>query len=670
MVRLVLPFAVAIALIVAVCGAVIYWAGERQTRLQQVRDLDGLVPLVRQWVAENPALDPASRGRLADAARLLRARITVIAGDGSVLFDTHAGPATMENHNGRPEIVRARQVGAGSGVRHSRTLDEKSVYVAELLDPQKPDGVVVRVSYPQRTWAEFGMPVWALVGGGVVAAVLAVAVFWGVLQRQWITPTRALAEAADRMAAGEWGRRVEPRGADELRAFSGQLNAVAAHAQRQMANLKHQRADLQSLVDTLPDPVLVADAHGKLVLMNPAAAKLLDVSQGKALGQGVVNAVTDEAVLQLFERVRAQAVQAGQVSAAVRAAGGNGSPARGATTAAGSELRPAGGGDGSPPVTREIRLNRSGHWFTYQAVAQRTADGGVLLVLRDITALAATVQMKTDFVANASHELRTPIAAIKIAFETLREVYTEDADQGERCMNIIEGHLRRLEEMLRDLLDMAKVESSTLKPHVKRVKTADVLTHVRASLSTMARQKLVELRLGDGRGDEAVESFLGDERLLNLVLKNLAENSIKFTPPGGSVTIRVREGGLGTAVPGRLVGDSPAAGSGGPPGDAEPPPAAERPAAGPPVIISVADTGIGIPAEHLDRVFERFYQVDPARSGSAGRGTGLGLAIVKHAVAAMGGSVYIDSRPGEGTTVSCVLPQARETIEAEADVSE
>src|SRR3954454_20087108 len=174
--------------------------------------------------------------------------------------------------------------------------------------------------------------------------------------------------------------------------------------------------------------------------------------------------------------------------------------------------------DGPPPLMREIRLNRGGQWFTYQAVAQQTADGGVLLVLRDVTALAATVQMKTDFVANASHELRTPIAAIKIAFETLRYVYQEDAAQSDRCMQIIDGHLHRLEEMLRDLLDMAKVESPTLRPHIRRIKTNEVLSGVRSALGTMARQKLVELRLDDG-GDgcgrgRSVESFLTDLWLL------------------------------------------------------------------------------------------------------------------------------------------------------------
>jgi two-component system phosphate regulon sensor histidine kinase PhoR len=194
-------------------------------------------------------------------------------------------------------------------------------------------------------------------------------------------------------------------------------------------------------------------------------------------------------------------------------------------------------------------------------------------------------------------------------------------------MQIIEGHMARLEEMLRDLLDLSKVESASLKPHVRSVKTTDLFAQVRSALGPMARQKGVELRLG---GPSQPDFFYADERLLNLVLKNLVENSIKFTPAAGTVTCD--------------VGYGEAEGS---------------------VVLRVTDSGIGIPPEHLERVFERFYQVDPARSGSAGRGTGLGLAIVKHAIAALGGTVQIESIIGKGTTVTCVLPQAGEQVDAQ-----
>jgi two-component system phosphate regulon sensor histidine kinase PhoR len=433
------------------------------------------------------------------------------------------------------------------------------------------------LSYPQRYWADLRAPAWTVLIAGVVCALLATAVLAGLLLRQWINPVRGLASAADRMARGEWDVRVEPRGAEDLRHFSGRLNVVAAQAQKQLADLRDQRADLAALVDTLPDPFLVTDSRRHILLMNAPAAALLQLTQEQAVGRTVDSVVNEAAILELFERPQGE--------------------------------------------VREIRLSRDGARLVYQAMVTPSAAGGVLLVLRDVSALVSAVQMKADFVANASHELRTPIAAIKIAFETLRDVYREDLPQTDRCIGIIDEHIRRLEEMLRDLLDLSRVESPDLKPHLAEVKAADLFALLRATMGPVARQKSVELNFADGQ-----MRLVSDERLLNLVLKNLVENSIKFTLAGGRVTVSVESNGSTDGV----------------------------------VTLRVADTGVGIPPEHIDRVFERFYQVSAARSGSAGRGTGLGLAIVKHAVAALGGSVEIDSAVGQGTTVTCVLPQTAE----------
>jgi len=613
LVRLILPFALAMALIVVVCGTAVYLGGERSARLRQIEELDRLASLVRPWLPADGRLADADRSRLADSARVLNTRVTLIDGSGKVLLDTEAVPERMENHNDRPEVIEARRQTAGSGVRFSDTLGERAVYVARLVDPGRPNGMVLRLSYPQHVWARIGTSAGAVVAGAAMSALLVMALLWLLLQRQWITPVRRLAAAAERMAAGEWGQRVDPGGADDVQFFSDKLNHVAAQAQRQLADLRHQRADLRVLVDTLPDPVLMIGPDRRVRLINPPAVALFGSEAWRALGQTVACVVPEESVLAL-------------VDCAI------------------GDRAPRDDGEPRDSVRRQIQLHRGGHRLTYEAVAVRTAGGGVVLVLRDVSALAGTLQMKTDFVANASHELRTPIAAIKIAFETLGEVYREDPDQAERCVRIIDGHMRRLEEMLRDLMDLSRVESADLKPHVRTVRAADLFSLVRASLGPMARQKEVELAFGDGAGAGAgagadgrsVELFT-DERLVNLVMKNLIENSIKFTPAGGTVTASISVGPSAGASNGRAGAGLPEA------------------------IISVADTGIGIPAEHLDRVFERFYQVDAARSGSAGRGTGLGLAIVKHAVAALGGTVRIESAVGKGTTVTCVLPQQRET---------
>lgn len=403
------------------------------------------------------------------------------------------------------------------------------------------------------------------------------------IYQAWIEPVEALVADIDRMAGGSWHFRARDPAAAELQPLAEGINHLAHQAQQQLADLRQQRRDLQVLVDTLPDPIIATDANQHITLTNAAAARLLRRTPFQLLGKTLVEIGTEPTILEMHEQALRR--------------------------------NPLAGNDDY--AQREIRVQRNGLNLTFQAAALRLEAGGVLLVLRDISTLAAAMQMKTDFVANASHELRTPIAAIKIAFETLREVYREDPSQIERCISIVDGQIHRLEELLSDLLDLSRVESQELKPTLAEVLPADLFRSLSSAMGTMARQKQIELVFDDSRMHRP--SLRTDPRLLNLALKNLVENSLKFTPPGGRVTVSIQSD------------------------ENE-------------VRVVVSDTGIGIPPEQVERVFERFYQVDPARSASAGRGTGLGLAIVKHAIAALGGKVQLTSQLGQGTTVSCILP--------------
>jgi two-component system phosphate regulon sensor histidine kinase PhoR len=449
-------------------------------------------------------------------------------------------------------------------------------------------GVAVLIAVASE-FAASSSPAWrwaAILSASLAAAGLLLIIASQIHTWLWLRPVRHLEDVISRMTSGDWSERAQPQGTEVVRTMAGHLNLLAAQVQKQLSDLQQQRGGLRALMDTMPDPILAADPQGRIVLLNAPAAQLLSVTPSEVLNQKLVNVVNDEQIVELYEAL---------------IAGAGGAPVANA-------------------VQREIRLARNGQKLTYEAVARRMASGSSLLVLRDVSALTGAVQMKTDFVANASHELRTPIAAIKVAFETLRDVYRDDAPQTERCINVIDGQLRRLEEMLRDLMDLSRVESQENRPRVAMVKTAELLNALKAALGTLARQKNVDLRIGDD-DPTAPQAFYTDSRLFNLVVKNLVENSIKFTPGGGKVMVSVRQ------VSPELV------------------------------TVTVADTGIGIAREHIDRVFERFYQVDAARSGSAGRGSGLGLAIVKHAVHALEGSVKLESTVGVGTTITCQLPQ-------------
>ena len=631
---MVLAVALTTLVVVAACGSAIQLAGRRAVYLQHVSDLDQHAQLVRERVPKDGQLSDADRQQLNDLARSLATRVTLIGADGRIVLDSDATANLMDNHNHRPEVVAARATGVGHDSRRSGTIGEESVYVARPLDPARPDGPIVRVSHWRQDAPTSAAASWPAVAGAAgLSALAAGAVCWLLLRKHWVAPLRGVCDVAEQLANGEWHRRADPAGTEDVRVLAGQLNELAAGAQRLRAEHVHGLADLKALAGTIPDAVLVSDAQDRVTLINPAAAALLDVRPEKATGQKLVNVVGDADVLTLLEAVRRMPVP---VTVGATDARAGAMPAAAAAAAGRTEHLPP----------REIRLVRDGQHLTFQAHAQRTAGGGVLMVLRDVSTQSGAVQMKADFVANASHELRTPIAAIKIAFETLREVYGEDPQQTERCLAIIDGHMNRLEEMLRDLLDLSRVESAEIKPYLRELTSGELFASLGATMGSLARQKGVELRMvdcsdgDDGDYGETIR-FASDERLLNLVLKNLVENSIKFTPAGGSVTVSITE--------------VPAAG-----GDGRGQ-----------LHLSVADTGIGVPPEHLDRVFERFYQVDAARSGSAGRGTGLGLAIVKHAVHALGGTVQLRSAVGRGTTVTCTLPRdvLAEAVDAQTESS-
>jgi len=298
----------------------------------------------------------------------------------------------------------------------------------------------------------------------------------------------------------------------------------------------------------------------------------------------------------------------------------------------------------------QMRVQRGGAARVYQVAASpvRLTTGGAVsgeegdeacvgLTLRDITELALAVQLKTDFVANASHELRTPLSSIRGAVETLREGGVDDAAMREKFLGMIAANAARLEEMVRDLMELSRVESAEAPLEMSKVKIAELCASVVAMFepphSEVCRERSLEVRVEIEAG---LEEMRTDARLLQLILKNLVDNATKFAFEKTAIRIVVERLAIRDPRPATVdeVGI---------------------------VCFRVIDQGVGIPIEQQARVFERFYQVDPSRTGlratkTARRGTGLGLAIVKHAVKQLGGTVRVESVWQQGTTMVVELP--------------
>ena len=280
------------------------------------------------------------------------------------------------------------------------------------------------------------------------------------------------------------------------------------------------------------------------------------------------------------------------------------------------------------PVNRHVEVSRNGGRITLDVHARKLPSGdagriGGIVVVRDVTDMARSAAMKAEFVANASHELRTPLATIRAAVDSLAFGGTDDPDAFAKCLAILNRHVSRLENMTNDLLDLNIAETGRTRLRQEDIPVDSLGEWVRSHFATQAQEKLVELTVETQRGEL---TFRSDRRLLELIIQNLVHNAIKYTPANGRVEC--------------LIALSPEAGH---------------------LTIRVSDTGCGIRPQDKPRLFERFFQADPARSGdSTVRGTGLGLAIVKHACERLAAHITIDSEVAQGTTVTVTVPPSKD----------
>ncbi len=405
----------------------------------------------------------------------------------------------------------------------------------------------------------------------------------------------------------------------DLRPLAVALSELREHTRAQSKETAKKTRNLEALIDALDEPLLATDDKDCVLLCSRSAEAILDnriTGRTGVLGRPIHELFTSEEILRMHSAAKSGQTLRGRVRVV------------------------------TPLGTRAFQVSASP-----VPAAWGAGVFGAVLTLRDVTELDQAVQVKTDFVANASHELRTPVAAIRSAAETL-ETAADDPVMSARLRTMIISHAERLEEMLRDLLDLSRLES----PDVPLKIEAISLTEIQRILGALSDMACAERGLTlSFEFDEELRGLHTDRKLLMLILRNLVENATKFAHEG--TTIR---------VVGQVIEEETTPGRASEPG---------TPSLNGVVRFDVIDKGVGIPLAQQERVFERYYQVDAARtgtgsggSGSTGwkRGTGLGLAIVKHAAKALGGRVGITSVWGQGTTVWVEFPSG---LHSAADVA-
>jgi two-component system phosphate regulon sensor histidine kinase PhoR len=523
----------------------------------------------------DPAHIAASRIIVARAAKIAGARVTLIAANGTVLADSEHDPAAMENHASRPEVKEALATGKGSSIRHSATLGLDMLYVAVGDRRAGVTTGVVRVALPLRSVAAAEARVRArLVIAAGVAAVLALAISLAFSKRS-LAAIRRLSRAASRLATGDLDVRVPSRGTDEIASLAATFNNMANQIRLMVRELREEKQKVETIFARMGEAIIVTDSTGRIALCNPAFERVFGVPCERANGLTVIDATKSNPLDQAFQAALEGVQQ-----------------------------------------TAEVRV-----LFPAQRILEATVTGivdgeplGAVGILHDVTELRRLEAVRREFVANASHELQTPITAIRAMAETLLAGGRADPALTERFLEDLEKQASRLGALVRDLLDLASAEAGVHAHGCGTVAVSEVASGVAEQLRSLAEQRQVAMEL-----DVPADVTVGcDWASLSRILSNLLDNAIKYTEAGGRAGV--------TASRADDV-----------------------------VSITVWDTGIGIPSTDLERVFERFYRVDKGRSRELG-GTGLGLAIVKHLTEAMGGRVSVESQLGKGSRFTIALP--------------
>ncbi len=509
-------------------------------------------------------------------------RVTLVERGGRVDFDSSDRPQELENPRGRPELEQALAGRAQDAIRFNPGLDHRILYMAVPLEQDSPTSAALYLSAPLTDLDQLisRLRFWLLLTGGLLLAA-ALPLAWRV-SRGMAQPLDALSQAAGRLGSGHWAARAPVPDAEETAGLAESFNRMADQLQSRIAVLIQNNNEQKAVLASMAEGVLAVDSQERIISVNPASVRLLGLDQSHAQGRRLQEVVRNADLSRFITRALAC----------------------------------------PDPIQADVLLHGDRERVMQaHGSALHDLEGhaiGAVIVLNDVTDFRRLEHIRRDFVANVSHELKTPVTSIKGFVETLLDGAMHDPVDSERFLRIVAKQSDRLHAIIEDLLSLSKIEQSedaddiALEPGSIRA----VLENAVNACQPAATEKNIEIKLEcDGQPTARINSLLLEQAIVNLL-----DNAVKYSDAGRAVRVWTGTGN------GELS-------------------------------INIADRGCGIAAEHLTRVFERFYRVDRARSRKLG-GTGLGLAIVKHIAQAHHGRVTVDSTLGVGSTFTIHLPRA------------
>ena len=547
----------------------------------QLKSIASLLPFEQLHLANFPPQTAEETTALnqwvAAAASKSGARISVISADGRVIADSESETQTMETHADRPEVRQALQSGEGRAMRQSVSVKRPLLYYAVRRTMANNVPAVLRLALPLEglgeTLGTFRARLWVwsffiFFLAGAVALLTS---------RSYTDRIERLREFSRRVAEGDFRPISSDGTGDTLEALGYSLNQTAARLDRTIQTLTEERNLSSAILGSMVEGVAVVNGAERLVFANPGFTSILGLDVPPVSGSALLEVVRQTELIEAVRRVLA----------------------------------------GEPRVEAEIATGTlRQHYFAATVASVRAGEtSGAVIVLHDITELRKLERIRRDFVANVSHEFRTPLTAIQGFSETLLGGAMNDPQNRERFLGIILEHARRLARLTEDLLRLSQMDADRLELELRSVNVKQLIESCYETASHRAAEKELEVSLDL---PTHLPDVSGDARRLQEVLQNLLDNAIQYTLPGGKIV---------------LSADTK---------NEE-------------VILTVSDTGIGIPQADQPRIFERFYRVDVARSREAG-GTGLGLAIAKHLIEGHGGRIWVESEVGIGSKFHVSVP--------------
>jgi two-component system phosphate regulon sensor histidine kinase PhoR len=574
--RLFGPFAGLLLATIAVLGIIVLNRVEKHFLQQIEESLRTKAVLVRESL-EGGSKDQTLQERARNLGSETGLRVTLIAANGYVLADSEEDPTRMDKHDTRPEVLEAQSTGTGVATRFSSTQHQSMMYVA-LRAESHPQGVAyVRVALPLRKvqgqLAELRGLGWTVASIAAIAAMILA--FW--LARYITRPLHELTVGAQTIATGSYGHKVYVDGNNEVGLLASTFNQMSERLANQIKELEEDRHQLRAILSGMMEGVMALDADQRIVFANERASQFLEFQSSQAVGRKVYEVVRHRSLLEVTQRAL-----------------------------------------GGPEPFQEEFTGPSGKSLIVHGTGLAGSPSrGAVLVFYDASELRRLERLRQEFVANVSHELKTPLAVIKANVETLLEGAVEDRQHRGRFLEQIASQADRLHALILDMLSLAQIESGSEFFEFHAVSLNEAVRSCLERQRARAEAKKQQLEFTPTSPDLAAWA---DEEAVGQILDNLVDNAIKYTPNGGTISLACLD---------------------------------EQTK----VLILVQDTGIGIAESDLARIFERFYRVDKARSRELG-GTGLGLAIVKHLVQAMHGTIQATSQVGKGTSFSIRLPKA------------